>query len=244
MTELFEIYQDNIKILFGKITRILENANMYSSDKLDTSLTEADAHVKEAERLIKNMEVQSMSFQISENNHSLALRNYKSGIDAYKKRILKVKESLTNNKKLDSMILTTDSSTQKEKLINNEELVWNSFDKLERAKRSTIEMENVSIEVARELNSQNEKMKSIGGKVVEINNEISSSTGLIARMTRLQMRNKLIIVCFSISLILIFIFILFIRLSSSSSTSSTSSSSTTPSNTNILNTLNATNLTN
>ena len=222
MTELFEIYQENIKILFGKITRILDNVNTFSNDKIDQSLNEADAHVKEAERLIKNMELGSMS---SENDYSLILRNYKTGVDAYKKRIHKAKEGAANSKKLDSLILTTDSSTQKEKLINNDEVVWNSFEKLEKAKRSTIEMENVSIEIARDLHNQTDKMKNIGSKVGDMNRELAVSTGLIGRMMRLQRRNKLIIGLFSLFLIMTFLVILYVKISGESSNSNSNSNS-------------------
>jgi hypothetical protein len=216
MSELFEIYQDNIKILFGKITRILDNISLYTNDKVEQALNEAETHIKESERLIKNMELGSMS---NGNDSSVILRNYKTGVDAYKKRINKAKENLNNSKKLDSMILPTDSSTQREKLINNEEVVWNQFEKLEKAKRSTIELENVSIAIARDLNSQTEKMKDIGGKVNDMNRELTMSTGLISKMMRLQRRNKLIIGIFSLGMIMTFLVILFVKLTGGNTTS-------------------------
>jgi hypothetical protein len=215
MSELFEIYQDNIKILFGKITRILDNISLYTNDKVEQALNEAETHIKESERLIKNMELGSMS---NGNDSSVILRNYKTGVDAYKKRINKAKENLNNSKKLDSMILPTDSSTQREKLINNE-VVWNQFAKLEKAKRSTIELENVSISIARDLNSQTEKMKDIGGKVNDMNRELTMSTGLISKMMRLQRRNKLIIGIFSLGMIMTFLVILFVKLTGGNTTS-------------------------
>lgn len=216
MSELFDIYQDNIKILFGKINRILDNLSLYSNEKLEEALNEAETHIKESDRLIKNMELGSMSHgamhDSSFSSAGIIIKNYKTGVDAYKKRIHKAKENLNNSKKLDSMILPTDSSTQREKLINNEEHVWNQFEKLEKAKRSTIEMENVSIAIARDLNSQTEKMKDIGGKVNDMNRELTMSTGLINKMTRLQRRNKLIIGVFSLGMIMTFIVILFVKI--------------------------------
>lgn len=103
------------------------------------------------------------------------------------------------------MILNTDTSNQREKLIDNDEIAWNSYSKLEKVKRTTIEMENISIEVSRELNNQTDKLKGISSKVNEINRDISTSTGLINKMMNFQRRNKVIILLFSLFLILTFV---------------------------------------
>jgi hypothetical protein len=214
MSDLLDIYQENIKNVFSKISKILENLNMYSSEKAESAINEAEAHLKEADRLIKNMELQSLTSK----SDNLVLKNYKNGYDSYKKKISKAKDS----QKLDSLILNTDSSTQKEKLINNEELMWSSFDKLQTAKRTTIELENVSIEVSRELQGQSEKMKGIDKKVQLINNDITTSTGLIGRMLNLQRRNKIIIALAGISLFSIFIIIFILRFTSGKTDTTTS----------------------
>ncbi len=65
MTELFDIYQDNIKTVFSKLTKILENIPIYSNETTEKALQEADTHIKEAERLIKNMEIQCMTSSYS-----------------------------------------------------------------------------------------------------------------------------------------------------------------------------------
>jgi hypothetical protein len=170
---------------------------------------------------VKNIEIQSLTSDKNSSDTSVLIRNYKTAIDQYKKRILKARENLSTNKKINSLMLTTDSSTQqKEKLISgNDELVWGSFDKLEKAKRATIEMENVSIEISRDLNSQSEKMRNIGTKVNETNHELTVSSGLITRMMRLQRRNKIIIALFSVGLITTFLVILFVKLTSGSKSS-------------------------
>lgn len=53
MTELSNIYQDNIKIAFNRITKILDSLNTLSTDKSSELLSEADSHLKEAERLVR-----------------------------------------------------------------------------------------------------------------------------------------------------------------------------------------------
>jgi ElaB/YqjD/DUF883 family membrane-anchored ribosome-binding protein len=54
MTEyLFDIYQDNLKSIFSKINKTLENINFVSNDKADSVITEAEANIKEADKIVK-----------------------------------------------------------------------------------------------------------------------------------------------------------------------------------------------
>lgn len=52
MSELFEIYQENIKTVFGKLTRILNSLSTLSTDKVEIGISEAETCIKEAERLV------------------------------------------------------------------------------------------------------------------------------------------------------------------------------------------------
>jgi hypothetical protein len=52
MTELSNIYQENIKIALGRISKILDTVTTSSTEKSTEILAEADTHFKEAERLV------------------------------------------------------------------------------------------------------------------------------------------------------------------------------------------------
>jgi len=52
MTELSNIYQENIKIAFGRITKILDTVTTSSTEKSLELITEAETHFKEADRLV------------------------------------------------------------------------------------------------------------------------------------------------------------------------------------------------
>ena len=151
----------------------------------------------------------------NDNNQNIMLKNFKNGLDQYKKKVKVAKENLNTKQKLDS-ILISDKENQKEKLINNEELAWNQYEKLEKAKRSGYEMESISIDVAKELHGQTEKLKGVKGKLTEMNGEISSSNSLISRMLRREYRNKIVLMMFTIALILIFLAIIYMKFFSSS----------------------------
>jgi len=153
------------------------------------------------------MEIQAIT---SNSDYAVYIKNYKNGIDSYKKRLNKLKETQSYNKSLDSMLVNT-AETQREKLINDE-LAWNQLEKIQGAKRATIEMEHISLEVSKELYSQSEKMSGISDKLKNMNGEIDSSNSLIRRMMRRENRNKAIIAIFSIFLIFLFLTILYFKL--------------------------------
>lgn len=72
-------------------------------------------------------------------------------------------------------------------------------------------MENISIEVSKELYNQTDKMKGINRKVNEMNSEITTSSGLLSKMMNLQRRNKFIIILFSLFFIFMFVAIVFFK---------------------------------
>lgn len=146
----------------------------------------------------------------NDSNQSIILRNFKNGLDQYKKKIKSAKENYSTQQKLETL-LVSDKENQKEKLINNEELAWSQFDKLEKAKRTSYEMESISIDVAKELHGHTEKMKGVKGKLNDINGEISSSNSLISRMLRREYRNKIVLMMFMIAMILIFLAIVYMK---------------------------------
>lgn len=144
--------------------------------------------------------------------YSIPMKNYKTGAEQFRKRLTKAKEDTASETKKDNLVLT-EASTHRDKLINdNDELIWNSFDKIQQAKRSTIEMENVSIQVSQDLNNHTDKLRGIDTKVNEMDQDLSKGSRLIRKMMQRQFRNKVIIFLFTVGVVLVFIGILAYRL--------------------------------
>lgn len=146
---------------------------------------------------------------------NIKLRNYKNEYENLKSRFNKIQENYINKKGQNALGLAgfedemTNKKAQKQKLIEHEEIAWNQNEKLQNAKRKTIEMESVSIDVMRNLDKQSDQMKIVGNKIVDLNSEIDQSQDLINRMLRRENRNKIIIILFTLSLVLILILYLF-----------------------------------
>jgi hypothetical protein len=153
------------------------------------------------------MELQTLS---SENGQNIIIKNFKNALEHYKKRIKQTKENLKNKEKIDS-ILITDKNLQNEKLIYNEDIAYSSFNKLENVKRTTFEMESISIDTAKGVYENTEKIKSAKGKLLDINTELSTSNSLISRMLRREYRNKILLLMFAFTLIIIFLTIIYMK---------------------------------
>jgi predicted RND superfamily exporter protein len=209
MSELVQIYKDNIKTIFNRVGKLLENLVNLPCDKAEKTIQDVENSIKEAERIVKNLEIDLMTSNNS--NHNIIMKNYKNALDQYKKRIKSTREKNTTNENLNSILISEKVNNQKEKLINNEEMAWSQYEKLEKAKRTSYEMESISIETAKELNGHTEKIKRVKDKLSDINGEIYASNSIIGRMLKLEYRNKIVLLMFSAAFILIFLAIIYFK---------------------------------
>ena len=100
---------------------------------------------------------------------------------------------------------------QKQRLIDNEELAWGQHQMLERAKTSSKQIESMSTEVMKELESQSGQLRGIKAKVNDIDQNIDRSNNLINRMMRRENRNKILISTFALSLLIVFCLIMYFK---------------------------------
>ena len=118
-----------------------------------------------------------------------------------KKRWKKLKEKIkllkrNNSDNPNSINVETEDTSQAIRI--------NSFNKLQQATRSTIEMENMSGNILGDLNNQTSQMKGVSSKIGFINNDIDSSNNILSKMFSRQSRDKKIIIFFGLLLFLIF----------------------------------------
>jgi hypothetical protein len=124
----------------------------------------------------------------------------------------KDQDSLLKGKNVEELDLSTANNNQKQKLIENEDLVVKQSNNIENAKRIAIEMEHVSIGIMSGLHENNQKLTGVNTKVGTLNSELNMSNGIMTRILKKENRNKLIIGGFSVALILAFIFIIYYKL--------------------------------
>ncbi len=205
MSGLFDIYQSNVKMLFQKISNNLDTISSETGEKID--LIESD--LKEVQKLLKNLEIE-VAAESPVSDTYLIVKNYKNGYNQYSKRFRKEKEKYQNSIKSVSLGINSDNTMNNN--IKNDEIAYNSFDKLQNARRVTIEMQGIGQDVMRDMNGQTETMKNINSKIGNVSDDLSSSTSLISEMQKIQRRNKIIIYLYGGFLIILFLIIAFFRI--------------------------------
>ncbi len=201
MSGLFDVYQTNVKMLFQKIANNLDSISTETENKL----TEIEKDLLETQKLLKNLEIE-VAGESPVSDIYLIVKNYKNGYAQYNKRYKKEKEKFENNIKSVSLGININKNFQ------NEEIAYNSFNKLQNARRVTIEMEGIGEDVMRDMNGQSDIMKGINSKIGDISNDLNSSTTLISEMQKIQRRNKAIIYLYGAFLIFLFLIIAFFRI--------------------------------
>ena len=202
MSELFDIYQENIKILFKKVSSSFDS--LKQSKNRQGELDSIDKSLHEIEKLIKDLDI-LITTGLSDQNFSIYVKNFKTGYEMYRKRYLKEKDKIVIDVYMKKIELKTMSSTV------NDNIAYKSFEKLQNAKRATIEMESVGNDTLKEFDSQKDQIKKITNKVSDMDDQLSSSTELITEMDRREKRNNILVI-FAITLLVIFFGILIIRI--------------------------------
>ncbi len=99
--------------------------------------------------------------------------------------------------------------SQKQKLIENEEMAWEQHENLERGKRKAVEMEKMSFDIMLNLDRQTNQMKNVRDHVFSMNKEVEYSDSLLTRMMRRENRNKICLISFSVSFVIAFTLFLY-----------------------------------
>ena len=57
MSDLVEIYLDNIKTIFTRVGKLLDNLSSQSLEKSENTIIEAENSIREAERIVNNFKI-------------------------------------------------------------------------------------------------------------------------------------------------------------------------------------------
>ena len=210
MSDLFDVYEDSLKIVIKNVQANIDKNNITENDLelLHTNITEAKRIIKQID-----VEISSNTTTISQ-SEKIKYRNYANEIDKLNKKYLKVQERYIKRKNndilsFDGIEVSANKKAQKMNLLENEQ-----NDSIEEIKRKTYEIENTGKNIMTNLNTQNDQIRSVRDNIKGLNGEIDESNGIISRMLRRENRNKLIIIIFSVILVIIFILIVMYKFKS------------------------------
>ena len=196
MSDLFTIYEDNLKNCLEKIKT--------TSETLSSSGNFNDAFnlISEGEGIIKQMQLESSSTTNKniKNQYNSKINNYSNSLSEYKKSTRKLQDKFTTDKQ--SKLFTLDGKpNEKGNLIANEEYAYSSSQKLEEAKRVLASTEDTSNKIMSNMEEQSQKMKNVNIKISGMNDSLDGSNTLMNSMQLRLRKNKKIITIFGIVLL-------------------------------------------
>lgn len=205
MSSLIDIYQSKLK----KLNQKIEYNFGTLSKKTEEKLSEINDNLKESQKLLKNLELE-VSGESQQSNSYLILKIYKNSYNEYSKKYKVEKEKYENSLKEVSLGINSDINLKQN--LKNDEIAYNSFNKLENVRRISIEMEGLGQDVMRDMNSQSETMKGINSKIGDVSNDLNTSNALLTEMNKIQRRNKTIVYLYGAFLFFVFLVIAFFRI--------------------------------
>ena len=193
MSDILEIYVKKIRNNLDNLGNKFAQLELCSHNEIKRIIKEIEEIINNIDNLMKNFSIELIMNQTSSNE----INNFRESLSKYKLKLKKIKEEdkkeINNNKYLD------------------ENIQFNSFNKLKKATKISLEMQNMTGNILGDLNIQSDKMKNVHFKINEMNDDLSSSTSLLTGMNLRERRNQYTIIVFGIFLFLIFISICFIK---------------------------------
>ena len=194
-----EFYENEIKKDLDKLDTLHSQADLSTDKELNSIVEQMGEAISKTEKTVKDYNI----YNSLNNNNDNKTKDYQKKLTDSKKRWKKLKEKIklfkkNNNNGNDSINDEGDDDT-------SQSIRYNTFNKLQLATRSTIEMENISGNILGDLSNQTNQMKNVSSKIGLINDDIDTSNSILGKMFRRQGRDKKIIIICGITLMLIFL---------------------------------------
>ena len=202
--EILKMREKTIKKNLDLIETQLNKGEISDYNKLKEVIDLVNHKILETEKELKLINIELTTNNIK--NNILSTKESSQKLEKLKKQLRKLEKKLNNNLDINNKDYI-DQDDERAKSIP-----FNSFKKLQMARRSTIEMENMSGNILGNLDDQTTQMKGVTSKIGMMNNDIDSSTGALMKMIGRGNRDKKIIILFGLLLFVIILGVLIYKL--------------------------------
>jgi hypothetical protein len=192
-----EYYEKEIRKNMDHLETLNSKANISEDKELPIIVDQMGDAISNTEKAVKDLSI----YNVVNNKDQTKINTLQRQLTDSKKRWKKLKEKIKLLKKSNS---DNPNSINVDNEDTSQAIRINSFNKLQQATRSTIEMENMSGNILGDLNNQTSQMKGVSSKIGLMNNDIDSSNNILNKMFSRQSRDKKIIILFGLLLFLIF----------------------------------------
>ena len=192
-----EFYEKEIKKNMNHIETLQSKAEISEDKELHTIVEQMGQAISNTEKTVKDYNI----YNVMNNKDQTKTNTIQRKLTDSKKKWKKLKEKLKLLKKINDK----NSSNEVEEEDNSQSIRLKSFNKLQQATRSTIEMENMSGNILGDLNNQSNQMKNASSKIGFMNDDIDSSNNILNKMFSRQSRDKKMIIILGVILLFAFV---------------------------------------
>jgi len=192
----FERYDDEFQSLTQQVQQSLKESD--DEEFTYSLLTQCDD-------LLKQMAIEARGVENASAKRDLLakVRTCKSQLAALRTEYdLKVAESQK------ALLFNGTSSATKERLLENEQLMSQQEESLDRARQTMADTESVAMEITTELGRNRETMESAHGRVKQVSGLTNRARRLLQNMNRRRVQQKLALYTLSVIIVIVVMFLL------------------------------------
>ena len=208
MSDLLALYEKDLRKNQDLINKNVEKIYNYLSDKnakecnTNELMEKIGSLIEAQKKKIKQIEfdVSSSAKKEDLDGFNSKISSYKKSLEMNKKKYRELEEKI--NLKEASLIIT-DQNQLKGGLIKNEQLAYAANQKIQQARRSLAEAEEMGNKIMVDMEKQTNVMKNTNNKLKGMNSELDESNNILNKMKSRLKKNKNIIKYFAIFLFII-----------------------------------------
>lgn len=212
VTAQFERYDDEFSSLIQQIETSLHQGDTETGGNSgdSTSSQQYTANLlQQCDDLIKQMSLEARSASSTTQKRSLLdkVRSYKSKYQTLQAE--SERQGLLGGNNKGGFSNNNNSRNQRDQLLQNENMVGQQNETLERARRTMEETEAVALEITDELGHNREKLVSAHGRIREVGGLTGRARRILTQMSQRATQQKLILYGVALALVLGFVFLLY-----------------------------------
>ena len=213
MSEIYNFYESNFKIICKKIDAIL------SIDEYNyKTLKELRTNIQEINKLERQMSLEINNLKITKNKISKEieqnLKKYKNIVNEYNNKLAEIQENINQKNKNyniniemgnKNILVDEDINTQNQGLIEDD---YAQQEKINYIGREVLDIEKIGNNISNNLYGQGEQMKDIRDNINGMNHEADLANNLITKIMNQARRNRILMYGSGVLVALIFIMVL------------------------------------
>ena len=193
-----EYYEKEIRKNMNELDTLISKAEFSDEKELFIIVEQMGDLISTTEKTVKDYNIYNV---MNNNDDQTKTKEIQKQLSDSKKRWKKLKEKLKEFEKKNINSIKVEGEEDG----SSQTLTFNSFNRIQLASRSTIEMEDMSGNILGDLNNQSSQMKNVSSKIGLINEDIDTSNNVLTKMFNRQSRDKKIIIIFGLILLIAFL---------------------------------------